>query len=176
MFAFSILFSVYYIQIIAYGENIIKIEDGALTFITIDTKATSGIKWKTAGFTITDKPCLGDEGNGGYPTKYNHAKIMIEQEDIESVDMGDGTIRSKFYLPENEFSKILVNAGFADTITEGGVLYLNGIFQVTKNGQNYGSLIYDLNKRHQNFKDQVEEEKFIKFSRKNSKLITTNND
>lgn len=142
---FVILFGVHFDLMTAYGDNIIKIEDGALTFITNDTKATSGTKWKTAGFTITDKPCLGDDGNGGYPTKYNHATITIDQKDIESTDMGDGTIKSKFYLPESELSKILVDAGFADTIEEGGILYLNGIFQVTENGVNKGSLIDDFN-------------------------------
>lgn len=129
---------------IAYGENVIKIEDGALTFITNDTKAASGIKWKTAGFTITDKPCLGANGNGGYPVKYNHAVIMIEQEDIDSTDLGNGIIRSKFYLPETELSRILVESGFGDTVKEGGTLYLNCIFQVTKNGIDYGPLLYDL--------------------------------
>ena len=143
---FSIVFLIclQYRGEIAYGENVIKIEDGALTFITNDTKAASGIKWKTAGFTITDKPCLGANGNGGYPAKYNHAVIMIEQEDIDSTDLGNGIIRSKFYLPETELSKILVDSGFGDTVKEGGTLYLNCIFQVTKNGIDYGPLLYDL--------------------------------
>lgn len=129
----------------AFADNVIKIEDGALTFITNDTKAVSGTKWKTAGFTITDRPCLGANGNGGYPTKYNHATITIEQDEIVSTDMGNGIIRSKFYLPEKELSEILIKAGFGDTLSEGGVLYLNCIFQVTKNGVDYGPLLYDLN-------------------------------
>jgi hypothetical protein len=57
------------------------------------------------------------------------------------------------------------------TTFEVGFADYGGIFWLTKS-----SLIYDLNKRHQNFKDQIEEEKFVKFSRKNSQLITTNND
>ncbi len=57
------------------------------------------------------------------------------------------------------------------TTFEVGFADYGGIFWLTKS-----SLIYDLNKRYQMFKDQVEEEKFIKFSRKSSKLITTNND
>lgn len=57
------------------------------------------------------------------------------------------------------------------TTFEVGFADYGGMFWLTKS-----SLIYDLNKRHQDFKDQVEEEKFIKFSRKNSQLITTNND
>ena len=57
------------------------------------------------------------------------------------------------------------------TTFETGFADYGGRFWLTKS-----SLIYDLKKRYQVFKDQVEEEKFIRFSRKNSQLITTNND
>lgn len=129
----------------AKADNIIKIEDGALTFITYDTKATTGTKWRTAGFTITDRKCLGEKGNGGYPAKYKHCKITINRDDIVTEDLGDGRLKSKFYLSESRFSALLNEAGFTDIVKDGGTLYLNCIFQVTKNGKNYGGLHDDLN-------------------------------
>lgn len=129
----------------AKAENYIKIEDGALTFITYDTKATTGTRWKTAGFTITDRKCLGESGNGGYPAKYKNCRITISQDDIVTEDIGDGRTRSKFYLSESRFSALLNEAGFTDIVRDGGTLYLHGIFQVTKNGKNYGGLHDDLN-------------------------------
>lgn len=117
--------------------------NGMILFETTDTKATSGIRWKTVGFTITRERCLtGNSANGGFPTKLDHAVIYLKDE-WKSERQTTSNIYVTFTIPESAVSSALVKAGF-DDLKDNDTLYLHGIFQVTHNGQNYGSKKYDL--------------------------------
>lgn len=119
-------------------------EEGKIKYTTIDTKATSGIRWKTVGFTITRKKCLsGSTANGGYPTKLNYAVIWLEQAEKKRTDLGNGSVKTEFVLSKEAVDKALIQGGF-ETIQDEDVIYLHGIFQVVHNGTDYGSKIYSL--------------------------------
>lgn len=117
--------------------------DGNIEFQTFDTKATSGIRWKTVGFTITRRKCLtGEYANDGYPLKLEHATILLKDDWKKEVGYGE-LVKVTFTIPQSAVSSALIKAGFGD-IKNDDVLYLHGIFQVTHNGKNYGSKKYDL--------------------------------
>lgn len=117
--------------------------NGSITFKTSDTQATTGIKWKTVGFTITRVPCLSaSTNNGGYPIKYKHAMILLRDEWVTSSQY-DGIVKMTFTIPKSVVSSALVKAGMSD-LKSNDIIYLHGIFQVTHNGKNYGSKKYDL--------------------------------
>ena len=127
------------------AENQITMSDGNLFFVTYDTKASSTIRWRTVGFTITTKKCLGKTGNGGYPAKYQHTKIYLKDTQRISENLSDGRIKNTFTIPESEVTKALIEGGFSDTLRDGGTIYLNGIFRVTKNGADITGNIDNLN-------------------------------
>lgn len=130
---------VYYIK----AENISLVDDGKVIFITSDKKATSGTRWKTVGFTITREKCLsGKYGNGGYPTKLEHATIHLK-ESWKEERSSSSTVYVTFTIPQSVVSKALIKAGMGD-IKNDDVLYLHGIFQVTHNGNDYGGKKYSL--------------------------------
>lgn len=128
-----------------FAQTTVTISDGQLSFETYDTKATSGIKWKTVGFNVTMKKCLGNTGNGGYPAKYQHATIMLSDGDISSIDLENGKLKNTFVFSESKLTKALIDAGFAPVLNDGGTVYLNGIFQVVKDGRDYGEKHENLN-------------------------------
>lgn len=125
------------------AENFALIRDGKILFETTDTKATSGIRWKTVGFTIAREKCLvGGKGNGGDPTKLKHASIILKDE-WKQERSGENSVYVTFTIPKSVVSTALIKAGM-DGIKHDDVLYLNGIFQVTHNGKDYGSKKYTL--------------------------------
>ncbi len=125
------------------AENVALMRDGKILFETIDTKATSGTRWKTMGFTITRQSCLlGKHANGGYPTKLEHAIIMLNDSWKEE-RYANSKVYVTFTIPQSVVSKALIKSGMGD-IKHDDVLYLHGIFQVTHNGKNYGSKKYSL--------------------------------
>ncbi len=128
-----------------YADTKVQIKDGNLKFTTQDTKAVSGIKWKTVGFTVTMKKCMGSTGNGGYPAKYQHATVMLSDGSVSTKDLHNGKVQSVFTIPESKLTTALMQAGFGDVIIDGGTVYLNGIFQVTYNGSNHGGRLDNLN-------------------------------
>ena len=134
----------YGFSIVIKSDNLAMISrNGSMQFTTTDTKATSGIRWKTVGFTITRQRCLtGPYANGGNPLKLDHAVIMLSNEWKREVDYGD-VIKVTFTIPQSAVSSALIKAGFEDIKNEDS-LYLHGIFQVTHNGKDFGSKKYDL--------------------------------
>lgn len=130
-------------DIIKAGNITMTTRNGMILFETTDTKATSGIRWKTVGFTITRERCLtGNSANGGFPMKLDYAVIYLKDE-WKSERQTSSNIYVTFTIPESVISSALVKAGFED-LQDNDVLYLHGIFQVTHNGNNYGSKKYDL--------------------------------
>ncbi|MDD6208430.1 MAG: DUF5704 domain-containing protein [Clostridiales bacterium] len=128
----------------AQNQADVTSEEGKIKYTTIDTKATSGIRWKTVGFTITKEKCLsGSKANGGYPTKLKYAVIWLEQAEKKRTDLGNGSVKTEFVLSKDAVDKALVQGGF-ESIRDEDVLYLHGIFQVVHNGTDYGSKIYSL--------------------------------
>lgn len=115
-----------------------------LKFETTDTKATSGIRWKTVGFTVTRERCLsGEKANGGYPVKLKHATLWLKEEyKKEETGLG-GIVNVTFTIPEKVVTDALFKAGMGN-IQDNDILYLHGIFQVTHSGKDYGSKKYDL--------------------------------
>lgn len=139
-----IYLSIFMIRDVTLADNTVAISGGKLKFTTYDTKATSGTRWKTVGFNITMKKCLGSNGNGGYPTKYEHAKIMLSDGDVLSRNLSDGRVKTVFSIPENIVTNALLKSGFGSVLKNGGTVYLNGIFQITENGNNSGGKIDNL--------------------------------
>lgn len=137
---------------IVYSKNLTTIsannvavttENGYIKYETIDTKATTGIRWETVGFTITREKCLsGEYKNGGCPLKLEHAIIFLKDEwKVELVT--SNAVYVTFTIPQSVVSTAFIKAGF-DEIHNNDELYLHGIFQVTHNGVNYGTKKYDL--------------------------------
>lgn len=119
----------------------VKSEAGKIIFKTTDTKASTGVRWKTVGFTITRDKCMsGPEDNGGDPTKLDHATINLKPEWVEEDPKGD-EIDITFRIPKAIVSKALLNAGFGE-IRNNDIIYLHGIHQVTHDGKNYGGKKY----------------------------------
>lgn len=136
--------SIFYQTDFIHAANQATIVDGKVIFETMDTKATTGIKWKTVGFTLTRQKCLtGSYANGGYPTLMQHCTLWLSPEYQTSYDIGNGMVNIIFTIPEHVVSAALVKSGMGD-IKENDKLYLHGIFQVTHNGVNYGVKKYDL--------------------------------
>lgn len=117
--------------------------NGMILFETTDTKAVSGIRWETIGFTITRMKCLtGKYANGGYPLKLEHAVIYLREE-WKSERETSSNVYVTFTIPQSVVSNALIKAGF-DQIHDKDEIYLHGIFQVTHNGVSYGTKKYDL--------------------------------
>lgn len=127
-----------------HADNVSLVtRNGVILFETSDTKAQSGIRWKTVGFTITRVRCLaGEYANGGYPLKYDHATIFLKDE-WKSERVVESNFKVTFTIPQSAVSAALIKAGMED-IQDKDKLYLHGIFQVTHNGKDYGSKKYDL--------------------------------
>ena len=135
------LSSAFDISALAANVADVKSEAGMIIFKTTDTKATTGIRWKTVGFTITREKCMsGPKDNGGDPTALDHATINLKPEWMEEKPKGD-EIEVTFTMPKAVVNKALINAGFGG-IKNGEVIYLHGIHQVTHDGKNYGGKKY----------------------------------
>ena len=129
--------------ITALAANVADVisKEGMIIYETTDTKATTGIRWKTVGFTITREKCMsGPKANGGDPTQLEHATINLKPEwKVEDSDYDK--IKVIFTMPKAVVNKALINAGFGG-IKNGEVIYLHGIHQVTHDGKNYGGKKY----------------------------------
>ena len=131
-------------DVYAKKEADVTSEEGKIKYTTTDTKATTGIRWKTVGFTITKKKCLsGASANGGYPTKFPYAVVWLEQSQKTNTNLGNGSVKTEFVLSKEAVDKALIQGGF-DAIQEDDVIYLHGIFQVVHNGKDYGAKKYSL--------------------------------
>lgn len=119
-----------------YAEKInFDTESGVFTFTTIDTKATSYIKWKTVGFTVCKVK------TEGYPRKDIDGETKTKDYAIFTLSKGSvyqEPFDSTHWKVTFTFTKDQVNAAFKNTtldnVKEGETIYFNGIFHVVYNG------------------------------------------
>ncbi|WP_051650566.1 DUF5704 domain-containing protein [Lachnoclostridium phytofermentans] len=122
----------------------VDMEKGIIKFITVDTKATTSIRWKTVGFTVRGKTCntKGDSTyNGGNPIASKPYGILHLVKGV-SEPIGE-YVYTTFTLKEQDVKDALIDAGL-ENLTVGSTVYLNGIFQVTHDGKDYGKKKYTL--------------------------------
>ncbi|WOO35096.1 DUF5704 domain-containing protein [Anaerocolumna sp. AGMB13020] len=97
-------------------------ETGEFTFTTIDTKATSEIRWKTIGFTVRR-----DESNG-FPRKdKDYAVFKLENGQQHSVPYGEDKLRVTFTFDKDQVNKAFSKTKL-DEIKENDTIWFNGIF------------------------------------------------
>lgn len=125
--------------------------DGTITWKTIDTKATTGITWKTEGFTIKKYPVLSSKllgtkeyGNPIYKKPYG--KISNKEEYSHLDKVVNGKYHYTWTIPKDVVDTQIKNAGTTAEVLEqnNGYLYLNGFFRTYHNGKVYSNYIYDL--------------------------------
>ncbi|MGN0243119.1 MAG: DUF5704 domain-containing protein [Lachnospiraceae bacterium] len=111
-------------------------EDGTITFTVDAVTATTKLTYKTEGFTVKNKPCL-PEGN---PRKKPYGEIYLSEGQSESYENGSITT-TVFTIPETLVRKQFRYADIdTETLaTEGGCVFLNGIFQTYVNGKGTGN-------------------------------------
>lgn len=102
----------------------VEIEDGILTFVTKDTKASTNITWKTIGFNICRVPTNGD------PTKTKHATLYLSQGEKKEKIIDSKTVEVTFTISEEVINQAFEDAGLHTIIKDGDEIYLNGIFKV----------------------------------------------
>lgn len=119
-----------------YGEKIeFNTTTGIFTFTTIDTKATSSIKWKTVGFTVCKVPTQGypRKDTDGDPKTKDYAIFELSKGDVYQEEYD-----STHWLVTFTFTKEQVNAAFNNTtldeVKAGETIYFNGIFHVIYDG------------------------------------------
>ena len=112
----------------AAAANQASVKDGSILFATDDTIATSGTRWAAVGFHICTVPTY---GNPFRAKKY--ATIYLKDTWRKKKNMGDGTYHVTFTIPKQAVDQALAEAGMTD-LTDGGVLYLNTICEVLRNG------------------------------------------
>ncbi|WP_144026240.1 DUF5704 domain-containing protein [Paenibacillus sp. FSL H8-0259] len=121
---FSLLISIFPSQI--FASNMIINSDGSFAFDTTSTAATTGIKFRTVGFTVhRTEMCTSTQCD---PQSGTHGEIRIQQVGPD-VPVGNGQVQTFFEVPEEMVSQALVEAGLED-ISYGGTIYLSAIFHV----------------------------------------------
>ena len=126
-------------------------DDGKIQWKTIDTKATTGIKWKTEGFTVKAYKVLtsalsGTKEYGNPIYKKPYGKFTNKSEYYQLDRVSNGKYYGTWTIPKTVVTKQIQNAGVNATTLkkEGGYLYLNGFFRTYHNGKVYSKYIYDL--------------------------------
>lgn len=124
------LFLPFFSYLVSAADDVAVTKDGLITFNTTSRKATTGIRYKTVGFTIArEARCSGDQcapQSGG-----DFGEVRIQQ--VEEIDNGNGTVTTYFEVPEASVSAALESAGLQD-ISYGGTIYLGSIFHIIRNG------------------------------------------
>ena len=74
---------------------VVKTEGGQIVFTVRDKTATTGIRFKTVGFTLTKGEC---KPSGGDPRKQEYGILYIDNPycSKESIPQGDGTTVTTF--------------------------------------------------------------------------------
>ncbi len=105
-----------------------RMEKGEVIYTTIDTQATSSIRWKTEGFTVKR------EKTNGNPTSKPKGEFMLSSGEKKNIEIG-GKIITTFRFSEEKVRKEFDNAKVNhETLKKtGGYVYLNGIFRVYQN-------------------------------------------
>src|SRR5699024_10284408 len=126
-------------------------DKGEITWKSIDTKATTGITWKTEGFTVKKYPVLSNKlagtkeyGNPVYKKPYGKFTNKEEYAHLDKVSNG------KYYytwtIPKDVVDTQIKNAGTTAASLEknNGYLYLNGFFRTYHNGKVASKYLYGL--------------------------------
>lgn len=120
---FTFLFPVVHIK--ANNEKkMVDIRDGAFYFETVDTEATTTIRWETIGFTVCRVPTNGD------PTKVNERAELYLDFKNKREESENGKVYVKFTIPKKVVNDAFAISGLDELIKEGDKLYFNGIFRV----------------------------------------------
>lgn len=111
-------------------KNEAYMEDGKVIYVTYDTTASSGITWRTEGFTVKNKR------TNGNPTANPKGEFILTEDEKESMPQGDGVTRTIFTFDEEkvraEFDKAEIDGDSLELT--GGYIFLNGIFRVYQGG------------------------------------------
>ncbi len=121
-----------------YGQEIdFNPISGVLRFSTIDTKATSNIRWKTMGFTVRYDKSYGyprsKDTNVNGNMKDDYAILLLKNGQKIEEPYDSTHIKTTF-----TFTKDQVNVAFKktmlDEVKDGETIYFNGIFHVIYDG------------------------------------------
>lgn len=122
----------------AKAANSAYMSDGNILFETTDTKATSNVRWMTAGFTIRK------EKSGGNPVcNHNYAELHLQSQYQNIKDNGDGTYQIIYTIPKKKVDKALIAAGL-DGIKDNDTIYFNTVFKIKAYGVVQGRKYYTL--------------------------------
>lgn len=118
----------------------VEIIDSNIKFQTTETAASTSIRYKTIGWTITKEPAYGT------PTQIDHAKMVGEQVEQVGQDPPDPQpgeiVKTRFEIKKNWVEAAMREANMLDTV-DGQTVYLHGIFQIIggpNDGQTFDSL------------------------------------
>lgn len=130
--------------------NVKMTDNGTITWKTIDTKATTGITWKTEGFTVKSyrvltNSLLGTKEYGNPVYKKPYGKFYNKEEYYHLDSIENGKYYGTWTIPKTVVDAQIKNAGVSATTLkqQGGYLYLNAIFRTYHNGKAYSKYIYD---------------------------------
>ncbi len=147
IFLILILVQIKYVQA---EKPDVKIDDGILTFKTIDKKATTTTRWKTVGFTICK------QNTGGYPRQdtdgntktKDYATVWLDDNAKTEIDIGDGQVQVTFNVSEDAINEALSKCGLGKIVKDGDAIYLNGIFHVLHGEEEEDTNYYDWKGEH----------------------------
>lgn len=131
---FSTLFCSFSVE----AANTAKMSDGNIIFETVDTKATSNIRWLTAGFTIRK-----DRSNGNPLKDNDYAMVSLLPDFQEVEDSGDGIYHITYTIPREKVDRALIRAGLEE-IKDGDTIYFNTVFKIKVNNVIQGKRYYSL--------------------------------
>ncbi len=114
-------------------------DDGNIVFATTDTIATTGITWSEVGFTIRR-----DESDGSPMKDKKYAILLLKDSYRTKKDNGNGKYTVTFRIPKEDVNAAMTKAGIS-AIEDEDIIYLNGIFKVTRNGVADKNYYYTLN-------------------------------
>lgn len=124
VFLIFLMFGVIFCRNGAEAAGQAKMEDGNIIFETVDTKATTNIRWMTAGFTIRKDRSYGN------PLKNAKYAVIYLQPDFQSIkEYPKGTYHITYTIPKKKADLALLRAGL-DEIRDGDTLYFNTIFKI----------------------------------------------
>ena len=140
-------FIIFPIQNVHAEKPSVEIRNGILTFSTIDTKATSNIRWKTVGFTVTrydsgGNPIQDKDGDGN--PKNDYAQLWLADGEKKEVDISGGKVQVTFTISEEKINEAF-SKNKLDEIQDNDTIYLSGIFQVLHGTEEQPGYIYTLN-------------------------------
>lgn len=108
----------------AEAANKAWMSDGSIVFETVDTKASTNIRWVTAGFTIRKDRSYGNPLKDG-----EYAQIYFHSDFQDVKDQGNGTYHITCTISKEKVERALIRAGL-DGIKDGDTLYFNAIFKI----------------------------------------------